>query len=116
MKPEGKKTRTVKILTVRVGGAYKGMQHRKDAQLKRIACQIFTQLPDDRAEAVSVLRYARLIVDNLEGNWDAMVASQTTPAKITPLRAAAQQMIDLAGWQADEPEDQPAPLDKSNPG
>lgn len=40
-----------------------------DAHLKRMACQIAAQLPDDADEAVLVLDYVKEIVANLGGQW-----------------------------------------------
>lgn len=37
------------------------------AGLKRLACQLVAQLPDERAEALEVLMLARGIVDHLNG-------------------------------------------------
>lgn len=41
-----------------------------DGHLKRIACQICTQLPDDKGEALKVLRYVRQIVFCLGEEWE----------------------------------------------
>lgn len=35
-----------------------------DAHARRLACQIFTQLPDGQAEALRVLFYVRQIISN----------------------------------------------------
>jgi hypothetical protein len=40
-----------------------------DAYLKRLACQIFTQLPESQGDALRALRYARIIVENLHVEW-----------------------------------------------
>lgn len=48
-----------------------------DGHLKRLACQLFTQLPDDKEEALRTLRYVRLIVENLDQNWEQMAAKIT---------------------------------------
>jgi hypothetical protein len=37
--------------------------------MKRMACQIAAQLPDEREEALGVLNYVRDIVLNLGGGW-----------------------------------------------
>lgn len=55
-----------------------------DAYLKRLACQIFTQLPENEADALRALRYARIIVENLHVEWK----SCTSTDKITPLPSA----------------------------
>lgn len=48
-----------------------------EAHLKRMACQIAAQLPDDAEEAVRVMDYVREIVANLGGRWSAPKASAT---------------------------------------
>lgn len=42
-----------------------------EGSIKRIACQIFTQLPEDRDEALQVLRYVRGLVRGTGEHWDA---------------------------------------------
>jgi hypothetical protein len=44
--------------------------NRKDEYLKRAACTIASQLPDDRRDALSVLNYAREILLNLGKSWE----------------------------------------------
>ena len=39
------------------------------AHMKRMACQIAAQLPDDPEEALGVLNYVKEIVLNLGGGW-----------------------------------------------
>lgn len=39
--------------------------------MKRMACQIAAQLPDDPEEALGVLNYVKEIVLNLGGGWGA---------------------------------------------
>lgn len=41
-----------------------------DGFLKRTACQIAAQLPDDQAEAFEVLGLVRQIVTNLGSSWE----------------------------------------------
>lgn len=45
--------------------------------LKRIACQVFTQLPEDKREALQVLRYIRQIIFCLGEDWETV--SRTAP-------------------------------------
>jgi len=44
---------------------------RKDEYLKRTACTIAAQLPEERRDALSVLNYAREILLNLGKSWEA---------------------------------------------
>jgi hypothetical protein len=46
-----------------------------DGHLKRIACQVYTQLPDDKREALLVLRYVRQIVFCLGEDWETVSRS-----------------------------------------
>lgn len=46
-----------------------------DPHLKRMACQIYTQLPEDKREALHVLRYVRQIIFCLGEDWDAVTRS-----------------------------------------
>lgn len=54
-------------------------QSDQDGHLKRIACQIYTQLPEDRREALLVLRYVRQIVFCLGEEWEAVSRSAILP-------------------------------------
>jgi hypothetical protein len=51
--------------------------------LKRTACTIASQLPDERRDALTVLNYAREIILNLGKNWEAPSA---IPGIAEPLR------------------------------
>lgn len=44
-----------------------------DPHIKRMACQIYTQLPEDKREALQVLQYVRQIIFCLGEDWDAVV-------------------------------------------
>lgn len=46
-----------------------------DGHIKRIACQVYTQLPDDKREALLVLRYVRQIVFCLGEDWETISRS-----------------------------------------
>lgn len=46
-----------------------------DGHLKRIACQVYTQMPEDKREALLVLRYVRQIVFCLGENWETVSRS-----------------------------------------
>lgn len=50
-----------------------------EAVLKRLACQIAAQLPDDQAEALLVLNYAREIILCLGGGWQAPATNAPIP-------------------------------------
>ncbi len=42
-----------------------------EGHLKRLACQIYTQLPEDKRDALLVMRYVRQILFCLGADWDA---------------------------------------------
>lgn len=46
-----------------------------DGHLKRVACQVFTQLPEDKREALLVLRYVRQIIFCLGEEWETVSRS-----------------------------------------
>lgn len=46
-----------------------------DPHVKRMACQIYTQLPEDKREALQVLKYVRQIIFCLGEDWEAMSRS-----------------------------------------
>lgn len=43
--------------------------------LKRVACQVYTQLPEDKREALLVLRYVRQIIFSLGEEWETVSRS-----------------------------------------
>lgn len=43
--------------------------------LKRVACQVYTQLPEDKREALLVLRYIRQIIFCLGEEWETVSRS-----------------------------------------
>lgn len=53
------------------------MEDKSDANghLKRVACQVFTQLPEDKREALLVLRYIRQIIFCLGEDWETVTRS-----------------------------------------
>lgn len=55
------------------------MDDKADAgsHLKRIACQVYTQLPEDKREALLVLRYIRQLIFCLGEEWETV--SRTAP-------------------------------------
>lgn len=81
-----------------------------DAHMKRMACQIAAQLPDDQREALAVLDYVREIVENLGGGW-----RQPEPIRKTPALYVIQRTSQEAA-QAGAPEVLIGPQDKSNRG
>ena len=46
-----------------------------DPHIKRMACQLYTQLPEDKREALQVLRYVRQIIFCLGEEWEAVARS-----------------------------------------
>ncbi|MNE57706.1 hypothetical protein D3C80_1526900 [compost metagenome] len=46
-----------------------------DPHIKRMACQIYTQLPEDKREALQVLSYVRQIIFCLGEDWETVVKS-----------------------------------------
>lgn len=71
------------------------MGNERLAGLKRIACQLVAQLPDDRTEAIEVLGLARGIVDHLSG-------AQAPPARVIQLSSqrAGTALVALPGERA----------------
>ncbi len=49
----------------------------EDPHIKRLACQIYTQLPEDKREALQVLRYVRQIIFCLGEEWE--MVSRSAP-------------------------------------
>lgn len=66
-----------------------------EPHIKRMACQIYTQLPEDKREALLVLQYVRQIIFCLGEDWDAVLKtaailpfqSQETKGPAAKLRA-----------------------------
>lgn len=65
-----------------------------DPHIKRMACQIYTQLPEDKREALQVLRYVRQIIFCLGEEWETVARSAPilpfspeTRGQVGPLRA-----------------------------
>jgi len=50
-----------------------------DGHMKRVACQIYTQLPESKRDALLVLRYVRQIVFCLGEDWEAVSRSALLP-------------------------------------
>ncbi|CUX07662.1 hypothetical protein CFBP6626_07555 [Agrobacterium tumefaciens] len=46
-----------------------------DPHIKRMACQIYTQLPEDKREALQVLQYVRQIIFCLGEDWETVIKS-----------------------------------------
>lgn len=46
-----------------------------DPHIKRLACQLYTQLPEDKREALQVLRYVRQIIFCLGEEWETVSRS-----------------------------------------
>ncbi len=46
-----------------------------DPHLKRTACQVYTQLPEDKREALQVLRYVRQLIFCLGEEWETVSRS-----------------------------------------
>ena len=78
-----------------------------DPHIKRVACQIYTQLPEDKREALLVLQYVRQIIFCLGEDWEQVTRS----AAILPFHS------DPKGREAYPkavPEAPSDPLDRSN--
>ena len=78
-----------------------------DPHIKRVACQIYTQLPEDKREALQVLQYVRQIIFCLGEDWEAVTRS----APIVPF---PQESTGRAGYPRVVPVDPTDPRDKSN--
>lgn len=70
---------------------------------RRLAAQIYAQLPEDRSEALLTIQYVRDIMQNLGGRW--------TQAGVIPLFPQRGQGVAPAAYQ-EAPSD---PLDTANP-
>ena len=46
-----------------------------DPHIKRLACQVYTQLPEDKREALQVLAYVRQIIFCLGEEWETVSRS-----------------------------------------
>lgn len=46
-----------------------------EPHIKRLACQLYTQLPEDKREALQVLRYVRQIIFCLGEDWESVTRS-----------------------------------------
>lgn len=46
-----------------------------DPHLKRVACQLYTQMPEDKREALQVLRYVRQLIFCLGEEWETVARS-----------------------------------------
>jgi hypothetical protein len=81
-----------------------------DAHMKRMACQIAAQLPDDQREALEVLNYVAEIVMNLGGGWPQAEPIRKKPELYVIPRTSREAALAAA------PEVQIGPQDKSNQG
>lgn len=80
-----------------------------DPHIKRMACQLYTQLPEDKREALQVLQYVRQIIFCLGEDWELVVKS----AAILPFQQ--QETKGQAGRLRAVPEALTGHQDKSNP-
>lgn len=64
-----------------------------EGHLKRIACQVFTQLPDDKREALAVLRYVRQIIFCLGEDWEKVASSAILPFEPRKGRGASEGVL-----------------------
>lgn len=78
-----------------------------EPHIKRMACQIYTQLPEDKREALLVLQYVRQIIFCLGEDWEAV----TRTAAILPFQ---QEQKGPATRLRAVPEDPNGPQDKSS--
>lgn len=79
-----------------------------DPHIKRMACQIYTQLPEDKREALQVLQYVRQIIFCLGEDWEAVIKT----AAILPFQQV--ETKGPAGYLRAVPEAPPCHPDKSN--
>lgn len=78
-----------------------------DGHLKRTACQLFTQLPEDKREALTVLRYVRQLIFCLGQEWETV--SQSDVRLFEPARTDREASVPKLRVV------QPSPLDTANP-
>lgn len=79
-----------------------------DGHLKRTACQLFTQLPEDKREALLVLRYVRQLIFCLGEEWETVSRS----APILPF--STERPTGQGGFLRALKGGQTGPLDKPN--
>lgn len=73
-----------------------------DGHFKRIAAQIYTQLPEDKRDALLVLRYVRQIVFCLGEDWETVSPSSLLPFSAAE-RGRAKSRATLRAVQNDRP-------------
>lgn len=79
-----------------------------DPHIKRLACQIYTQLPDDKREALQVLRYVRQVIFCLGEDWETVTRS-------APILPFPSDQTGQVGFPRAVPEGRIGPRDRSNP-
>lgn len=60
-----------------------------EGHLKRTACLVFTQLPEDKREALAVLRYTRQLIFCLGEEWETVSRTAILPFDPQKGRAAS---------------------------
>lgn len=68
------------------------MPERSDAHARRLACQIFTQLPESQGDALKVLEYVRQIIFNLGNGW-----REEAPSDVIQLYPKSGALLDREG-------------------
>lgn len=70
---------------------------------RRLAAQIFTQLPEDRAEALTTLRYVRDILRYLGETWPAQAAANANAIQLLPVRKGPEEALGAAVASRNDP-------------
>lgn len=78
-----------------------------DPHLKRLACQVYTQLPEDKREALQVLRYIRQLIFCLGEEWE-------TVSRSAPILPFSNEKKDRGGFLRAVPEGRIDPRDITN--
>ncbi|EKF17094.1 hypothetical protein NA2_20028 [Nitratireductor pacificus pht-3B] len=74
-----------------------------DPHIKRVACQIYTQLPDDKREALQVLGYVRQILFCLGEEWETVARSAPILPFSQDQRGSAGALRAVQGGLSDHP-------------
>lgn len=78
-----------------------------DPHIKRLACQIYTQLPEDKREALQVLQQVRQIIFCLGEEWE-------TVSRSAPILPFQQEPKGRAGFPRAVPGGRSDPQDTAN--
>jgi len=75
-----------------------------DPHLKRLACQLYTQLPEDKREALQVLGFVRQIIFCLGEEWETVTRSAPILPFATDQIGPAGSLKVVPGGRSDSPD------------